>query len=727
MNHNSASRAVNVRELQSQAIEWVSLFLLVIGYAWLLGVIWPETGDRTPAGSWIGAASLAVGATAGFLLRRARPTLAALVLIAGTLGAVTAALLAYRAADLVYLYLLPLLLASVLIGRRGLAAIAGLCIALAIFIPISVIGLTPTSRYVWLPASVLTLAAAAYALATHNAQVSLAWMWHGYEQAEHNERLATDRQAELRRVLKTLDETTYRLERANTELAQSRNRAEDARRLKQQFAQTISHELRTPLNLVVGFTDLITQSPEYYGAPLPPAYQRDLAIVARNARHLQSLVNDVLDLARIEAAEMTIIPEETAPAALAREAVATAESAIQARGLALITEIAPDLPTLWVDPTRIRQVLFNLLNNASRFTEHGQVTVKVSRRGSDIEFAVADTGIGIAPEDLGRIFDEFQQADGTRRRRHGGAGLGLAISRRFVQLHGGRIWAESQVGRGSTFYFTLPVAARGEGVAGEERSKLPDVARVEPETTPVLLVVTRSPTGVGLIARYLPGCRTVIAAELGQARAAAERLLPQGVLIDTLHTPMSGEALQSLADAWALTGATFMACPLPGEGALQNWLDVAGYLIKPVTRERLWDALRPLGEGVDRILVVDDDRDFARLVTRMLDHPVRRYQVYTADSGRRALDLLAAHPFDLILLDMALPDMDGEQIIAAVRADPGRAALPIVVVSGQDETMLKSPAAGPLLLAHSDGLAPAELLRWLRAWLNARGAGPAGP
>ena len=316
MNEESSSRSANVRELQSQTIELVALFLVLIGYAWLLLVIWPETGDQAPPGSWIGATSLALGATAGFLLRRSRPLLASWLVIAGSMCCVTISVLVYRAPDLVYLYLLPLLFASVLAGRRGLLIVASLCIGLTISINLSVLGHSPILRSVWLPASVLGLATAAYALATRNTTASLAWMWHGYEQAEHNERLATERQAELRRVLKALDETTYRLERANTELAQSRIRAEDARRLKQQFAQTISHELRTPLNLVVGFTDLITQSPEYYGEPLPPAYQRDLAIVARNARHLQSLVNDVLDLARIEAAEMTIVPEETDPAAL---------------------------------------------------------------------------------------------------------------------------------------------------------------------------------------------------------------------------------------------------------------------------------------------------------------------------------------------------------------------------------------------------------------------------
>ena len=139
------------------------------------------------------------------------------------------------------------------------------------------------------------------------------------------------------------------------------------------------------------------------------------------------------------------------------------------------------------------------------------------------------------------------------------------------------------MGKGSTFYFTLSTAGKGESAVNGEHSKLPDVARVEPQAPPLLLVVTHSPAGAGLIARYLPGCRTVILSDLGQAREAAERLMPQGVLIDTLHEPMSMEALQSLADTWSLSRTTFMACPLPGEGMLRNWLDVSGYLIKPVT------------------------------------------------------------------------------------------------------------------------------------------------
>ncbi|MBC7239137.1 MAG: hypothetical protein H5T71_03435, partial [Chloroflexi bacterium] len=227
--------------------------------------------------------------------------------------------------------------------------------------------------------------------------------------------------------------------------------------MKQQFAQTISHELRTPLNLIISFTELMIQTPEYYEAPLPPKYARDLGIIYRNARHLQSLINDVLDLARIEAAQMALITEETDLSALTYEAVNTVRSLVESRGLALHTNIPPALPRLRVDPRRIRQVLFNLLSNAVRFTEKGSITVTVMQQDNEIVFAIRDTGIGIADEDKTRIFEEFRQADSGTHRRYGGAGLGLAISKRFVELHGGRIWVESQVGQGSTFYFTLPI------------------------------------------------------------------------------------------------------------------------------------------------------------------------------------------------------------------------------------------------------------------------------
>src|SRR5690606_6255146 len=302
------------------------------------------------------------------------------------------------------------------------------------------------------------IAATFTALASvRNLYTALHWATKSYERIEHNERLLQEQQSELKQALKSLDAATYNLERANVMLALARNRADQALRLKQEFAQNMSHELRTPLNLIVGFSEAMMQSPEYYGGPLPAAYLRDLSIVYRNAVHLQGLVNDVLDLARLEAAQMTITTEEVDPGVLISEATETIRGMVESRGLFLRTNIPSDLPSVHVDPTRIRQVIFNILNNAIRFTECGGITVSVSQQDDQILVAIQDTGIGIEEAELPRIFEAFHQSESTPERRRGGIGLGLAISKQFIELHGGRIWAESRYGHGSTFYFTLPL------------------------------------------------------------------------------------------------------------------------------------------------------------------------------------------------------------------------------------------------------------------------------
>ncbi len=709
----------NLRELQSASLRLVASLVAALGYIWLVSVIWMRTGSHAPRESWLGALLLVSTASAGLLLGRRYLRLASHLLIWGSIGGVACAVFTFRLPGLAYLLILPITFASVLLGWTALFPAAGVATVLVGAIIERRLGLTLASVEGGLPLAVIALVAVASWLSARNLYIALGWVWNGYEQAHQNERIARQQQGELRRALKALDEATYRLERANYMLTLARDQAEEARRLKQQFAQNISHELRTPLNLIVGFVELMTHSPEYYGGQLPTAYVRDLAIVHRNARHLQALVDDVLDLARIEAAQMGIVPEETDPGALAEEAVNTARSLVESRGLALLTEIEPGLPRLWLDPTRIRQVLFNLLNNAARFTERGSITVRVQRQGDEVLFAVADTGVGVDPENLPRIFEEFQQLDGTTRRRHGGAGLGLAISRRFVELHGGRIWAESRLGLGSTFYFSLPtrqpdpitaaglqpgraMARGGEGRAGAGRE------------VPLLLAVTHSASAATLLARYLHGCRTVVAPDLQQASHLAQELMPQAVIVDASSEPVEPARLEELARAWGLARTPFLACPLPAEKPLAEHLAVDGYLIKPVSRQGLLDVLRQFGEQVDNILAVDDDRDFVRLVARLLDDPVRRYQVVGAYSGQEGLALMRHHTPDLVLLDLRLPDMDGQEIVERIRATPAWQHIPIVVVSAQDEPDRPRPLTGPAVLAKGDGLMPGEVVQWVQ-------------
>ncbi|HEY65877.1 MAG TPA: response regulator [Caldilineae bacterium] len=708
----------NLMQLRAESLRIIALLIGAIGYVWLMLLIWPVTGENAPLEAWLGSLLLILSWGLGHLLRDHSPSAASTLFTGGVLIAIACAVLAFRLSQLSHLFILPVIFASVLMSQRAVFLIACLASALAILIDRAYLGASFLSVDIWLPIAVILLTTLASWLAARNLYTALAWAWNGYEQARRNERIARERQAELSRVLKALDEATYRLERTNYMLALARDQAEEARRLKQQFAQTISHELRTPLNLIVGFTEMMANSPEYYGAPLPPAYLRDLSIVHRNARHLQTLVNDVLDLARIEAAQMSLLPEEVDPAALVKEAVNTARSLVETRGLALYMEIEPDLPRIWVDPTRIRQVLFNLLNNAARFTERGSVTVGVRHRGEEVIFSVADTGVGIAPEDIPRIFEEFQQVDGSTRRRHGGVGLGLAISKRFVEMHGGRIWVESEVGKGSTFYFSLPMATHE--LTLDESSHSLGLASIPSDQwgeEPVLLAVTHSPSAAGLLARHIRGYRTVAVHTLEQARNTARQLMPQAILFDNSDESIPPEHLEEIAHTWGLR-VPFITCPLPGEGPLRQRLAVDGYLIKPISHQGLWDVLRQFGEEVNRVLVVDDDRDFVRLLSRMLDSPVRRYQVFSAYSGREALDMVRLHHPDLILLDLMLPDMDGTQVIRRLRSSERGRDIPIVIISAQDELDHMEALSGSMVITKAEGVMPGEILQWVQAVLD---------
>jgi signal transduction histidine kinase/CheY-like chemotaxis protein len=682
---------------------------------------------------------LVPGTAASLLMRERWRRVSAHVLVGCVLGATLCAALTFPAQGMLYLFVAPVVFASVLLSQPAFLAVAagaGLAI-LGVDLarmgvpllwgekpfPLQTIALAIRSlrEDTGLPLAMLGLVSLSSWLSVRSLYTALTWFWHAYEQARHNERMARDHQAELKRTLKALDEVTHRLERANYMLTLARDQAEEAQRLKQQFAQTISHELRTPLNLIVGFAELMTESPEYYGDELPMAYLRDLNIIHRNACHLQELVNDVLDLARIEAAQMSILPEETDPALLVQEAVNTARSLIEARHLALHTKIEPDLPRVWVDPTRIRQVLFNLLNNAARFTETGSVSVSVCRQEDEVRFAVADTGIGIAPEDIPRIFEEFHQADRGTRRQHGGIGLGLAISRRFVELHEGHIWVTSQPGKGSTFYFCLPVH-RAELTALFETSwpatsqKRAGKGREEP----ILLAVTRSLTAAALLTRYVRGFQTVVAPTLEQAGHLAGQIVPQAVVIDKACEEPGPAGLEALGRAWQLPDIPFMVCPLPGEEPLRQRLAVDGYLIKPVARQSLWEVLRRFGEDVDKVLVIDDDQDFVLMISRLLeDSPVRRYQVISAYSGREGLAMVRHHHPDLVLLDLMLPDMDGTQVIERMRADARWQRIPIVIVSAQDEMDHQLVLEGPLVVAKAESLTAGEVVQWIQNVVDA--------
>lgn len=719
----------DLTRLRADALSALAWITGSIGYVCLIFLVWPITGTGAAFVSWLGTLTLLVVSLLAILggrryQRAARYGFAAGVYLAAACGMVT-----LGEPTGAYLFLLPVIFASVLFNRWFALANALIGIGLIVLLNGVVLEVSPWTTTPVLSVAITAIAAVASWLAAHNLFTALTWLSRAYTNAHHNERLARERQAELQRVLKALDEAHYRLRRLNGLLATARDQAEEGKRIKQYFAQTISHELRTPLNLVVGFAELMIESPEYYGSALPSPYLRDLRIIYRNARHLQGLVNDVLDLARIEAAQMSLILARVDPDELTREAVETVRSLVESRGLTLTTQIGADLPTVWLDATRVRQVLINLLNNAARFTPQGGVNVSVCALDTALHFAVSDTGIGIPPADLVRIFDEFYQVDGGSNRRQEGAGLGLAISRKFVGLHGGRMWAESVEGQGSTVFFSLPLTPPAEMVARTSTSLTAEVneAQVGRDAERVLLAVTHSNSAVGLLSRYLPHYRVLAASELTQAQTLARQVVPQALILDSNCVALGAEELAEVGRAWGLLQVPVIGCPLPGEDPLRRQLAVDGYLIKPVVRQNLWDVVRSFGESVEQILIVDDNRDFVRLLRQMLTNPLRPYRIESAYSGEEALAKLRLSPPDLVLLDLGLPDINGVQLVGILRAHPVWRSIPIVVVSAQDELDGLEVLQGALTVTKAGGLLPGDVLQWLGAVMGTPHRSPPTP
>jgi signal transduction histidine kinase/CheY-like chemotaxis protein len=705
----------NLDLLQGESLRVIAWFGGVIGYIWLWLNIWPVTGNALPISSWMGAIALLTGVILGFRLVTSRTHLASYCLVLAWLLAATCAVLTFTSPAIVYVFMLPIIFASVLLSQRGVFLIALLTL-LCMWL-IHTTGQLATLNELLAPLGVMGCLTVSSWLSARNLRVTLDWFSNAYTSASSNERIAREHEGQLRHALKAVDDLAYRLERLNYTLTQERNQAEEARRLKQEFAQTISHELRTPLNIIVAFTDLMAQSPEYYGASLPPAYLRDLSIVHRNASHLQALVNDVLDLARLEAAQMVIVPQETDPAALVQEAAQTIRSLVEMRGLQFKIHIAPNLPTLWIDATRIRQVLFNLLNNATRFTEQGSITLQVERQTEAIVFSVIDTGIGIAVEDIPSLFIEFHQLNGGTRRQHNGAGLGLAISKRFVELHSGRIWVESEPGKGSVFSFSLPLVPQQTPTA-EKQLPWGGLQITLPEQDQQLVfAVTQSPSAAALLTRHLRGCRTIVMQSVREACQAAARLLPQCVILDSAHENFSLAQLNEIARAMGPGTASLIACPLPGE-TLMAHLDVNGYMVKPVSAPGLYDVLRALDREIDKILVVDDNHDFVLMLTRLLNNPLHRHTIIGAFNGSEALALIEHHQPDLIFLDMQLPDISSPDLIKKIRALPAHPHTPIVAISGEANIDLEALKPQPLVLIRQNGIAPHETIRLVQAALS---------
>lgn len=611
---------------------------------------------------------------------------------------------------LYFLLAAPVGMATVILGTSGgaiAAAIASSIVLLTQWEGDPDVALSREELQLFLVWSTLLLVATLHRC-LHTA---LDWSWNSFLHAQAKTEELQERQGELNRTLKSLNEAYDRLEGMNDELAYARRAAEGARRLKAEFAANVSHELRTPLNLVIGFTETMVMSPESYGGePLPAPYRGDLDAVYRNAKHLSNLIDDILDLSQVEAGRMGLSKERVELEPIVEEAFQVVGGLFESKNLELRAEIQDGLPLAFVDRTRIRQVLINLLNNAARFTDQGSVVVQARLEDNALLVGVADTGVGIPAEELPRVFEEFHQIDGPVARRAGGSGLGLAICKHFVEMHGGSIWADSEPGRGSTFYFSLPLI--DNVVTAFHSGEWMSWERVQRDGSPrqTMLALCDDPALVKTLQRYLEDYDVRPAASLEDARGLAAEGTVHGLVVVGGTEEESYARLQEIDGA--LGNVPVAICSVAGRRELQREIGAAAYLVKPVARADLARTIEELGDDVRSVLVVDDDPDIVQMLGRMLRSILPNPRIRNAYGGGEAMAILAEWQPDVILLDLLMPDVDGYRVAEWVQSDERLRGIPIVVITakGLREEVLRAGFVG---FSRPGGLSIGELTRHL--------------
>jgi signal transduction histidine kinase/DNA-binding response OmpR family regulator len=507
-----------------------------------------------------------------------------------------------------------------------------------------------------------------------------------------------------------------RLRQTNAEL-------EEASRHKSKFLANMSHELRTPLNAILGFSELLMDDEGRLAQPMRRVF---LENIHSSGKHLLGLINDILDLAKVEAGQTELYLEPIAVTRVAEDVLTIVAPLAGRKQIAL--SLAGEAGTVTADAGKVKQMLLNLVSNAIKFTAPGgRVQVTCRRRRHEILIVVSDTGIGIPADEVPRIFEEFEQVEPGPGHTVEGTGLGLALTKRFAELHGGRVKVRSEVGRGTAFTLHLPLEARPASLPTMPPSHVAGDG-------PLILVVEDNPQAAALMTAYLArgGYQVEVARNGPEALEMAQRLQPEAITLDVLLPDIDGwDVLAALKHDPSTAAIPVVVVTIVDEPRRGRALGAVDYLVKPVEAKTLLAVLGqrhlapPATVGRAPILIVDDDPLFHEQVAGLLRS--EGFSVVSAYGGadgiQRARD---EHPA-IVILDLMMPGVTGFQVVAALKSDPTTAAIPILVMTAQDLTAddkrwLNSQAAAVL---HKPSVAGVDLLAWLAQVLN--GATPGGP
>lgn len=473
--------------------------------------------------------------------------------------------------------------------------------------------------------------------------------------------------------------------RAFKEQQETAERLKEIDKLKTQFLANMSHELRTPLNSIIGFSRVILKGID---GPLTDLQKTDLTSIHNSGQHLLSLINNILDLSKIEAGKMELNFEEIEIEPIIKSVMATALALVKDKPVELIQEAPKELPAVWADPTRVRQVILNLVSNACKFTDEGSVTLKASADEQNLTISVIDTGIGIPENQLEDVFEEFTQVDASTTRKVGGTGLGLPISRHFIEMHQGRIWVESELGQGSTFTFTIPIKPSEETLPSLDALIGPANDETQEK---VVVAIDDDPGVIKLYERFLQtqGYKVIGISNSKQIMPQIEAHAPSAILLDVLMPEKDGwSIIRELKENPKTEHIPVVICSIVSDKKRGFSLGAADYMIKPITESDLLRALERLENQTKeqiKVLVIDDQADDILLIRRLLEAQFN-YSIIEAKSGKEGLKLVEQVKPDLIILDLTMPEMDGFSVVEALKNNDSTRGIPIIIVSAKDLT-----------------------------------------
>lgn len=479
----------------------------------------------------------------------------------------------------------------------------------------------------------------------------------------------------------------------NEELNSKNAELEKAYRVKSDFLSSMSHELRTPLNSIIGFSSVLLGQT---GDPLTPDQRMAIEKVLKNGKHLLELINDILDLSKLESGRMTVSVETEEVPSVVSNCLMLTESLFRQKNLTVKEYVEPNLPKLSTDIVKVRQILMNLLSNAAKFTDQGEVTINVTKRDGMIAFAVKDSGIGIKKEHYNIVFEEFRQVDGSNTRKYKGTGLGLPISRKLARMLGGDLVVESEYGKGSTFILTIPpvYVPAGDTVVykKEEPKKKPveqvakEVAAAKTPTSAQILCIDDDPDAIEILRKYLvPEGYSIASALSGdEGIKLALKLRPSLITLDIMMPQKDGwQVLRELKADPRTKDIPVVVHSIIDNKPLAISLGAIDIIAKPTDPTRLLSLAKQYCQSSDQfLLVVDDNEDFAMAIERLLKED--GFTVKVAHDGTTALEVLKSSTPALILLDLVMPDMDGFGVVRELQQNPEWRKIPVVILSGKD-------------------------------------------